>query len=178
VRIGVWTGLDSIRQTIIQAGLSRNPPRFPSLCLGAFESNLKDLTAAYTVFANGGVKLQPYLIERISDPDGQVIYKATHGKLAVVKPEAARLTAALMQEVVTRGTAARARQLGLRHPAGGKTGTTNDYQDAWFVGFDDQLVCGAWVGFDQPKKIMSGGTGSELALPIWVDVIEGKPAVK
>ena len=65
VRVGVWTGLDSIRQTIVQAGLSRNPPRFPSLCLGAFESNLKDLTAAYTTFANGGVKLQPYLIERI-----------------------------------------------------------------------------------------------------------------
>jgi penicillin-binding protein 1A len=178
VRIGVWTGLDAIRQTIIQAGLSRNPPRVPSLCLGAFEANLKDLTAAYTVFANGGVKLQPYLIERITDPDGQVIYKATHGKLAVLKPEAARLTAALMHEVVTRGTAARAKQLGLRHPAAGKTGTTNDYQDAWFVGFDEQLVCGAWVGFDQPKKIMPGGTGGELALPIWVDMIEAKRDVK
>ena len=83
-----------------------------------------------------------------------------------------------MQEVVTRGTGARAKQLGLRHGAAGKTGTTNDYQDAWFVGFDDQLVCGVWVGFDQPKKIMSGGTGGELALPIWVDIIEAKRSPK
>ena len=174
VRIGVWTGLDTIRETVVRSGLSRNPPRFPSLCLGAFESNLKDLTAAYTVFATGGVKLQPYLIERISDPDGQIIYKATHGRLAILKPDAAKETASLMREVVTRGTAARAKNLGLRHGAAGKTGTTNDYQDAWFVGFDDQLVCGVWVGFDQPKKIMAGGTGSELALPVWVDIIEAK----
>lgn len=178
VRIGVWTGLDTIRETIVRSGLSRNPPLLPSLCLGAFESTLKDLTASYTTFANGGVRLQPYLIERIDDPDGQTIYKATHGKLPVLKPEATRTTVSLMQDVLTRGTGARAKQLGLRHSAAGKTGTTNDYQDAWFIGFDDQLVCGAWVGFDQPKKIMTGGTGGELALPIWVDVIEAKRTAK
>jgi penicillin-binding protein 1A len=178
VRIGLWTGLDTIRETVVRSGLSRNPPLLPSLCLGAFESTLKDLTASYTTFANGGVKLQPYLIERIDDPDGQTIYKATHGKLPVLKPEATRTTVSLMQDVLTRGTGARAKQLGLRHPAAGKTGTTNNYQDAWFIGFDDQLVCGAWVGFDQPKKIMAGGTGGELALPIWVDIIEAKRAAK
>ena len=178
VRIGLWTGLDPIREIIARAGISQNPPRFPSLCLGAFESNLKDLTASYTVFANGGVKLQPYLIEHIADPDGQTIYKATRGKLDILDPKAAKLTASLMQEVLSRGTGSRARQLGLRHTAAGKTGTTDDYQDAWFVGFDDQLVCGVWVGFDRPKKIMPGGTGGELALPIWVDIIEAKRAAK
>jgi penicillin-binding protein 1A len=178
VRIGMWAGLDSIREAIIRSGLSRDPPRFPSLCLGAFESNLKDLTAAYTVFANGGVKLQPYLIERITDPDGQIIYKATHGKLPVLKPDATRETLSLMQEVLTRGTGAWARQLGLRRAAAGKSGTTNDYQDAWFIGLDDQLVCGVWVGFDQPRKIMAGGTGGELALPIWVDIVEAKRSGK
>ncbi len=178
VRIGLWTGLDTIRETVVRSGLSRNPPLLPSLCLGAFESTLKDLTASYTTFANGGVKLQPYLIERIDDPDGQTIYKATHGKLPVLKPEATRTTVSLMQDVLTRGTGARAKQLGLRHPAAGKTGTTNNYQDAWFIGFDDQLVCGAWVGFDLPKKIMAGGTGGELALPIWVDIIEAKRTAK
>jgi penicillin-binding protein 1A len=178
VRVGVWAGLDSIRESIIRCGLSRDPPRFPSLCLGAFESNLKDLTASYTVFANDGVKLQPYLIERIADPDGQIIYKATHGKLGIIQTEAARVTALLMQEVLTRGTGANARQLGLRHVAAGKTGTTDEYQDAWFVGFDDQFVCGVWVGFDQPKKIMQGGTGGELALPIWVDIVEAKRSLR
>jgi penicillin-binding protein 1A len=178
VRIGLWTGLDPIREIIARAGISQNPPRFPSLCLGAFESNLKDLTASYTVFANGGVKLQPYLIEHIADPDGQTIYKATRGKLDILDPKATKLTASLMQEVLSRGTGSRARQLGLHHAAAGKTGTTDDYQDAWFVGFDDQLVCGVWVGFDRPKKIMPGGTGGELALPIWVDIIEAKRATK
>jgi membrane peptidoglycan carboxypeptidase len=125
--------------------------------LGAFESNLKDLTASYTVFATGGVKLQPYLIERIADPDGQAIYKATHGKLNIVEPEAARATASLMQEVLTRGTGARARQLGLRHTAAGKTGTTNDYQDAWFVGFDDQLVCGYGSASTSRKRSCQAG---------------------
>jgi penicillin-binding protein 1A len=178
VRIGLWAGLDSIRECVVRCGLSQNPPYYPSLCLGAFESNLKDLTASYTVFANGGVKLQPYLIERIADPDGETIYKATHGKLSIVESEAARVTASLMHEVLTRGTGARARQLGLRHAAAGKTGTTNDYQDAWFVGFDDKLACGVWVGFDQPKRIMPGGTGGELALPIWVDIVESKSTSK
>lgn len=172
VRIGLRAGLPAIADSIIRAGIASDPPRFPALCLGAFESNLKDLTAGYTVFATGGTKLQPYLIERITDADGKTIYKATKGKIDVLKPAATRMTTSLMEQVLTRGTAARARQLGLRHRAAGKTGTTNNYQDAWFVGFDERVTCGVWVGFDQPKKIMSGGTGAELALPIWVDIVE------
>ncbi len=172
VRIGVQAGLNAIADSLVRAGISTDPPRFPALCLGAFESNLKDLTAGYTVFATGGVKLQPYLIDHITDADGKTIYKATRGKIDVLKPAASRLTTSLMEQVLTRGTAARARQLGLHHRAAGKTGTTNNYQDAWFVGFDDRITCGVWVGFDQPKKIMSGGTGAELALPIWVDIVE------
>ena len=174
VRIGLRAGLDEIAETIIRAGLSPNPPRYPALCLGAFEASLKDLTASYTIFANDGTKLQPYLIERIADAEGRTIYKATHGKLAVLKPEAAKITASIMEQVLTRGTGAKAGQYGLHHRAAGKTGTTNDYQDAWFVGFDDRLTCGVWVGFDLPKKIMPGGTGSALALPIWVDIIESE----
>lgn len=174
VRIGLRAGLDEIAETIIRAGLSPNPPRYPALCLGTFDASLKDLAASYTVFANDGTKLQPYLIERIADAEGRTIYKATHGKLAVLKPEAAQMTTAIMEQVLTRGTAAKAGQYGLHHRAAGKTGTTNDYQDAWFVGFDDRLTCGVWVGFDLPRKIMPGGTGSALALPIWVDIIESE----
>lgn len=172
IRIGSRAGFDSIADTVVRTGLSPNPPRLPSLCLGSFESNLRDLTAAYTVFATGGTKLQPYLIDRVTDSDGRVLYRSTRGKLAILKPESTRMTVALMEDVLTRGTGAKSRQLGLRHRAAGKTGTTNDYQDAWFVGFDDRLVTGVWVGFDQPRKIMPGGTGGELALPIWVDIME------
>jgi len=172
IRIGIRTGLDRIAETIIRAGLHPNPPRYPAMCLGSFESGLRELTSAYTTFATGGVRLQPYLIDRITDSSGQTIYRATHGRLRVVTPEAANRTASILEEVVTRGTASRARSLGLRHKAAGKTGTTNEYQDAWFVGFDDKITCGVWVGFDTPVKIMPGGTGGELALPIWVDIME------
>jgi penicillin-binding protein 1A len=172
VRVGLFAGFDAIADAIIRSGLSPNPPRYPAICLGAFESSLKDLTAAYTVFATGGTKLQPYLIEKVTDENGRILYKATRGKIATLKPEAARMTASVMEDVLSRGTAARSRALGLRHRAAGKTGTTNDYQDAWFVGFDDRLVCGVWVGFDRPARIMPGGTGGQLALPIWVDIME------
>ncbi len=172
VRVGLKAGFDTIADAVTLAGISPNPPRYPALCLGAFESTLKDLTSAYTAFATGGVKLQPYLIEKIVDADGKTIYRATHGRLQVLPEKYARMTSSIMEEVIDRGTAGKARQYGLRHRAAGKTGTTNDYQDAWFVGFDNDITCGVWVGFDTPAKIMTGGTGGELALPIWVDIVE------
>jgi len=172
VRVGLRAGFDAIADTVALAGIAAHPPRFPAICLGAFEANLKDLTASYTVFATGGNKLQPYLIDRILDADGKVLFKATHGRIAVLPPGPTQITTDIMEKVIDHGTAAKARQYGLHHRAAGKTGTTNDYQDAWFVGFDDKLTCGVWVGFDQPQKIMAGGTGAELALPIWVDLME------
>jgi penicillin-binding protein 1A len=82
------------------------------------------------------------------------------------------MTTSLLEDVVTRGTAAHAREFGLTGKGGGKTGTTNNYLDAWFVGFDPSLTCGVWVGFDKPRPIKPGGYGGALALPIWVDIIE------
>lgn len=172
VRIGLRAGLDAVADTVVKAGLSSDPPRLPALCLGAFESSLKNLTTAYTVFPNNGTKVQPYLIEKITDADGQVIFKATHGRLKVLQPKTADMVTSILEEVVTKGSAASSRAFGLRHRAAGKTGTTNDFFDAWFVGFDNKTTCGVWVGFDQPKKIMPGGYGAQLALPIWVDIIE------
>ncbi|MDX2080894.1 MAG: PBP1A family penicillin-binding protein [Terrimicrobiaceae bacterium] len=172
VRVGLKAGLDAVAEKVIALGIAKDPPRFPSLCLGAFETNLKDLTASYTVFATGGVKLQPYLIESITDSAGHVLYRSTRGRLKVLNPPAAQMTTSLLEDVVQRGTGSGARTFGLRHRAAGKTGTTNNYQDAWFVGFDDRLTCGVWVGFDQPKTIRKGGYGGQLALPIWVDIVE------
>jgi penicillin-binding protein 1A len=172
VRLGMRAGLDRIANMIVKAGIAADPPRFPAICLGAFETNLKDITSAYTAFATGGVKLQPYLIDRVFDARGNVLYKSTRGRIPVINPAAARITASLMEDVVTRGTAARAREFGLTGKAAGKTGTTNNYLDAWFVGFDPSLTCGVWVGFDKPRPIKPGGYGGALALPIWVDIIE------
>jgi penicillin-binding protein 1A len=172
VRIGMRAGLDRIANMIQRAGIAEDPPRFPALCLGAFETSLKDITSAYTAFATGGVKLQPYIIDRVLDSSGNVLYKSTRGRIPVINPAAAQMTASLLEQVVTRGTAARASTLGLRGYGAGKTGTTNNYLDAWFVGFDKNLTCGVWVGFDKPRPIMKGGYGGALALPIWVDIIE------
>jgi len=172
VRVGLRAGLDNVAGAVIRAGLASDPPRYPALCLGAFETTLKDLTAAYTVFATGGTRLQPYLIERVTDSAGHILYKATHGRLPVFRTPAVRQTVALLEDVVDRGTGARARDLGLRGRAAGKTGTTNNFVDAWFLGFDPRLTCGVWVGFDQPRTIRPAGYGATLALPIWVDIIQ------
>ena len=172
VRLGMRAGLDRIANMVVKAGIAADPPRYPAICLGAFETNLKDITSAYTVFATGGVKLQPYLIDRVFDARGNALYKSTRGRIPVMNPAAARMTTSLLEDVVTRGTAARAREFGLTGKGAGKTGTTNNYLDAWFVGFDPALTCGVWVGFDKPRPIKPGGYGGALALPIWVDIIE------
>ncbi len=108
VRVGLSVGLDRVANTIVRAGIADDPPRFPSICLGAFETSLKNITAAYTVFATGGTKLQPYLIDRVLDASGNVIYKATRGRIPVMSPVAAKMTTSLLEKVVERGTASRA----------------------------------------------------------------------
>lgn len=174
VRVGVKAGLGDIASTMERLGLADHVPRYPSICLGSFESTLRNLTAAYTTLATCGRKLQPHLIEQVTDAEGTVLYRATHGSIPVLDPGATRTTSGILTEVLARGTAARASELGLRKPAAGKTGTTDHFVDAWFLGYTRGLTCGVWVGFDRPKTIMHGGYGAELALPIWVDVIQSR----
>jgi len=172
VRVGQFAGLDAVQQVANTLGIARNLPRGPAIYIGSFETNLKDLTAAYAVFPNAGVRKQAYIIERIDDSDHKPIYRAAHISLRALDPGAAWLTSQLMEQVLTRGTAASARSaLGFRLPAAGKTGTTNDYKDAWFLGYTSTLTCGVWVGFDQPTTIISHGYGATLALPVWVQVM-------
>jgi penicillin-binding protein 1A len=171
VRIGELAGMDDVQKIATTLGLGENIPRGPAIYIGSFETNLKDLTAAYTVFPNAGVRKQAYIIERIDDADHNPIYRAAHVTIPAVDPGSAWMTSQLMEQVMTSGTAASAKSLGFKLPAGGKTGTTNDYKDAWFVGYTSALTCGVWVGFDQPQTIMSRGYGSALALPIWTQVM-------
>lgn len=171
VRVGQFAGLDSVQKIATTLNLSENVPHGPAIYIGSFETNLKDLTAAYTVFPNGGVRKQVYIIERIDDAEHQPIYRASHLAAPALDPSAAWMTSQLMEEVLTRGTAAAARSLGFKLPAAGKTGTTNDYKDAWFVGYTSNMTCGVWVGFDQPVTIIPHGYGAALALPVWVQVM-------
>src|SRR5438876_752768 len=172
VRVGQFAGLDSVQEVATTLGLSQRVPHGPAIYIGSFETNLKDLTAAYSVFPNAGVRKQTYIIERIDDQLHKPIYRAAHISAPALDPGAAWMTSQLMEEVLTRGTAAGARSsLGFRLPAAGKTGTTNDYKDAWFLGYTSTLTSGVWVGFDQPTTIIPHGYGAALALPVWTQVM-------
>ena len=171
VRVGQFAGLDAVQKVATTLGLAQNAPHGPAIYIGSFETDLKDFTAAYSVFPNAGVRKQAYLIERIDNQEHKPIFRAAHISMPTLDPSAAWMTSQLMEEVLTRGTAASARSLGFKLPAAGKTGTTNDYKDAWFLGYTSTLTCGVWVGFDQPATIIPRGYGAALALPVWTQVM-------
>src|SRR6266550_2693577 len=171
VRVGQFAGLDSVQKVATSLGLAQNVARGPAIYIGSFETDLKDLTAAYSVFPNAGVRKQAYIIERIDDQQHKPIYRAAHISVPALDTSAAWMTLELMEDVLTSGTAASARSLGFKLQAAGKTGTTNDYKDAWFLGYTNTLTCGVWVGFDQPTTIIPHGYGAALALPVWTQVM-------
>jgi penicillin-binding protein 1A len=172
VRVGLRGGLEAAADALERAGLARPVPRYPSIFLGSFETTLRDLTAAYTAFPNGGIRFQPYIIEKVMDSEGMLLFQATRGRIRFLDERASDATDHLLEEAVRNGTAASARALGLRKHAAGKTGTTDQFHDAWFVGYTKSLTCGVWVGFDKPQTILRGGYGADLALPIWVDTMQ------
>jgi penicillin-binding protein 1A len=172
IRVGELATLDRVITVAQSAKFAQNIPRLPATYLGAFDSDLKDVTAAYAVFAGQGQRKEPYLIERIDDVDGKIIYQARPGRNQAISPAVAWMIAQTLRGVIERGTAASAKSLGLTRYAAGKTGTTDDYKDAWFVGFTNSLTCGVWVGFDRPQTIQERGYGATLALPIWIRVME------
>jgi 1A family penicillin-binding protein len=142
-------------------------PAVPSLALGTGEVSLLNLTSAYTSFANGGVLQAPVFVLRIEDSEGRVIYRGESAGKRVLSESTAYLMASMLADVVNHGTGYTARQAGFALPAGGKTGTTDDHADAWFVGFTPKLAAGVWVGFDRPQQIMRRGFAAVVAVPAW-----------
>ena len=142
-------------------------PAVPSLALGTGEVSLLHLTSAYTAFANGGVLQPPVTVMRVEDSEGRVIYRGESVGRRVLSESTAYLMASMLKDVVNHGTGYTARQSGFRLPAGGKTGSTDDHADAWFIGFTPRLAAGVWVGFDRPQQIMRRGFASVVAVPAW-----------
>ena len=142
-------------------------PSVPSLALGSGEVTLQSMTAAYAAFANHGSVPRPMLIRRVEDQDGRVLFENKELSTRAVSDATAFLMSTMMADVINAGTGARARRLGFTLPAAGKTGTTNDFNDAWFVGFTPKLVAGVWVGFDQPHTILPNGFAADVAVPMW-----------
>jgi len=171
VRVGQMVGLDEVHDIIENVGLCNDAPKVPAIYLGGFEASPKDLTAAYTIFPNRGILKQAYFIRRVEDSEGNVLYEAKPTQRETLEPDAVATTSSILEEVLNSGTAARARAMGYQKRGAGKTGTTNDYKDAWFIGYNGSLTCGVWVGFDKPQTIMEKGYGATLALPVWVDLM-------
>ena len=149
------------------SGLSELPD-VPSLALGTGLVTPLELTGAYAIFPNGGLAVEPRGITRVVDAVGQIVFDNASEFERVISPETAFQMVSLLMDVVDRGTGSGARSA-LRVPVGGKTGTTNDFKDAWFVGFSPAVVASVWVGFDQPQPIGRNGYGGRLAMPIWAD---------
>ncbi len=179
-RVGERAGIRSVLAMMEQAGLGeaeRSEPT-PPLYIGTVGANVRDVTSAYTVFATGGIRHQPFFIESVTDRDGEVLFQHTDANYRVLSPGAAWLTSKVLKKVVADGgTGAGLRQLGFTPPAGGKTGTTNDFEDAWFVGYTNRLSCGVWIGLDQPQKIMDEAYGGRIAVPVWFDILNAAGAI-
>jgi penicillin-binding protein 1A len=158
----------------------RHPP-YLTMALGAGSVTPWQMATAYSIFANGGYRISPYVVQEIRNQRGQVLARATppkagDEKLRAIEPRNAYLMYSMLRDVAIGGTAARASSILKRHDLAGKTGTTNDYLDAWFCGFQKTVVGCAWVGFDQPRKLGSRETGGHTALPIWINFM--KPTLK
>src|SRR5690606_1482005 len=166
VRVGQRAGTERVIQQAQAMGITNDIPNFPSIYLGAGEVVPAELVAAYAPFGNGGHTIDPHFITRIEDGGGRVVYQreARAGSRAV-DGRLAFLVLDMMRDVVRRGTGTAAGGIGV--PVAGKTGTTNDSKDVWFVGLTPRLVAGVWLGFDRPATIVNGGGGGQLAAPVW-----------
>jgi 1A family penicillin-binding protein len=147
----------------------RDQPEVPSLALGSGLVTPLELASAYTTFPGLGYRAHPRSIVSVENARGDTVQRVDIRRDRVLSPETAFQMFSMLQDVVNRGTAARARRLGVAGPVGGKTGTTNEYRDAWFVGVSSSVVVAVWVGYDEPRRIREGGTGARVALPIWAD---------
>jgi 1A family penicillin-binding protein len=168
-RVMQLVGITTTQTYARRLGISSPLPAVPSLALGTGEVTLLDLTSAYGAFANGGIIAPHTLITRIEDRNGHLIWQSSLDRLPyrAVRPGTAYLMSSMMADVMNRGTGSRARAEGFKLPAAGKTGTTDDYGDAWFVGYTPSLVAGVWFGYDEKKKIMNRGFAGTVAVPAW-----------
>jgi membrane peptidoglycan carboxypeptidase len=144
-------------------------PDVPSLALGSGLVTPIDLTAAYAVFPNMGYRVRPRGLVSVENANGSRVHQVHIEREKILSDQVSFQMITMLQDVVSRGTGAAVRAQGVRGAVGGKTGTTSENRDAWFVGFNSSVVVGVWVGFDQPQKIFEGASGSRVALPIWAD---------
>jgi len=177
VKLAEKIGMNSVIDMARRFGITSTLPPYLPITLGAADLNLLEHTSAFTVFPDDGIRIDPHMIRRVTSYDGALLEQAHPAVHDVVQPDVARTMTAMLEDVVQFGTGMPARALG--RPAGGKTGTTNDFTDAWFIGFTPQLTAGVWVGYDD-KAVSLGKpeTGAIAALPIWLEFMQAALASK
>ena len=178
VKLAEKVGMTNVIQMARRFGITSPLQPYLPVTLGAADLNLLEHTSAFTVFPDDGIRIDPHMIRRVTTYDGALLEQAHPAIHDVVEPDVARTMTSMLEDVVKFGTAMSARSLG--RPAGGKTGTTNDFTDAWFIGFTPQVTAGVWMGFDD-RSVSLGKpeTGAIAALPIWMQFMQaalaGKP---
>ena len=170
IRVGMEVGENNVVEMARQFGITTPIPPYPSIHIGSAEVHPIELIGGYTTFANLGTRTTPNAILRVEDSEGNILWRTQADSVPVLSSAEAWITVNMLKDVVLRGTAVgRVWNAGFRVPSAGKTGTTNDGADVWYVGFTANLVAGVWVGFDKPKKIMSDAQGGRLAAPAYTD---------
>lgn len=178
VRVGEFAGMDAVHDIAERSGFGEIASRSAQLYLGNTGVTLEALTSGFSAFPNAGVRCRPFLIDRIEDNQGGLVFRSGVMDPEVIRPGAAWLTTKMLEKVCAPGgTAEEVSRSGLEKPLAGKTGTTDDYRDAWFVGFNPRITCGVWVGLDDPERIIHKGYGSRLALPVWIEIMRRAQAL-
>jgi penicillin-binding protein 1A len=171
VRIGNYAGMEKVSHVCEQA-FNIKLPQNPSSYLGSWEATPFEVASAYSMLPNGGTRYRPFLISSIRKRTGEVLYETPPLPYQAASAGSAYAVSKILQQVTTSGTAAAVKRLGFDGPCAGKTGTTNQFKDAWFAGYTSSLTCAVWCGMDEPKRTIYGGYGATLALPIWVDIMK------
>src|SRR5579863_5892911 len=170
IKLAARVGIHNVIDVAHRFGVTSNIPAYLPVALGAVEITLEEQVTSYAVFPNDGIRVAPRLIRKVSNADGITLWQETPAVKEVIDQKTARTMMTLLRGVTAHGTGAAAAQL--NHPLGGKTGTTSDYTDAWFLGFSPSVTCGVWVGYDSRQSLGDKETGAKAALPIWMDVMK------
>jgi penicillin-binding protein 1A len=167
LKLAARVGITNVIEVAHRFGVTSNIPAYLPVALGAVEITLEEQVASYSVFPNDGIRVKPRLIKKVSNADGITLWEEPPAVNEVIAQQTARTMMTLLRAVTAHGTGQAAAQL--NHPLGGKTGTTSDYTDAWFLGFSPSVTCGVWVGFDSRESLGEKETGARAALPIWMN---------
>ena len=166
IKLAARVGIHKVIDLVHRFGVTSNIPAYLPVALGAAEITLQEQVASYSVFPNDGIRVAPRLIRKVENADGITLWEEPPAVTEVISQQTARTMMTLLRAVTAHGTGQAAAQL--NHPLGGKTGTTSDYTDAWFMGFSPSVTCGVWVGFDSRQSLGEKETGAKAALPIWM----------